>query len=1457
MPESYPTLAQCAVVAGAFKILLFPAYKSTDFEVHRNWLAITNTLPLSEWYYEKTSEWTLDYPPFFAYFEWLLAHAARLFDPAMLHVYNLNHESWQTVYFQRATVILTELVLAYALQMFIDTTPLPSKRAAQVAALSIFLSPGLLIIDHIHFQYNGFMYGILVLSLVLARCRATLLHCGLVFAALLCFKHIHLYLAPAYFVFLLRTYCLSSRSIFRIKFLNCVKLGGGIALIFGAAFGPFAAMKQIPQLLSHRVLIHLAPRLGLALKEDALHSVTRGLVGDTAFAVLPEIVPRVCFVLTLLFQGLPLIKLFAQPTWENFIGSITLCGYASFLFGWHVHEKAILLVIIPFSLIALRDRRHLGAFRPLAVAGHVSLFPLLFTPAEFPVKTIYTVFWLVLFLVAFDRLAPASTKPRFFLLDRFSTLYIAVSIPLIAYTSLFHQIIFGKSYEFLPLMFTSSYAAVLFKRKPVKFLPPPDIENENTEVWHIPQTGEIFATYEEYLNRMDFYKQRRFNNQITGHSGLTFFEAYSGELAGGLEVEATFPEALKGPILRKVQFQTVSRLDHLVDMIFDEFKHDYYPGEEVTVTIDGGERMHGLVRDKSTFGPRILADGSRTQPVTRYLVESKADAEFEAMVTDEHICRDRGAFTKQMLRSFIKKTVNREAWNGAPWLVKEEYAGQYHIDTRVPPHLRYDTKLQERKQLQAQKRAATHDVNGLHAGPVRLPELKPAPKSHKGKHGQQGGKGLKWPANMSVNGANGSHADHPAPVREPTPPPPPPPPKYPIEDLQLEPKEGSVRPPLKFMCRDAPVELRNGNTNHSGEPTYDHIDMASMGSLLETWDTLNVYCEIFQLDSFTFDDFVEAMSLASEEIPVQLFDEIHCSVLKILVDPEQEGGKVRITLPELEEKDSEEDEDEDDMDETAEPTPEPEPKPTGRATRGSLAKAEAERIAAEAAAAEEETLRAELESKHRAEELLREYDWIEHLRKRDFANGGWERIIVGLFHQLSKSERQEKLCEELLLQLVPPETEPTQEVVRQRYAELDINFRVRALQLLCMLTMETKAVRGYMEDCSETMTKYRKERIEWQRQRKQAVEEVRQLNEDRKAMLPESTPAEDSKEASNKGDDVKMTDADDSQLDKDDDVNATEKSNGKPQKKRRGRQSDKQRKLEEEEERKAKEKEAEDKEKTPKETVKLPPQQMKQYNKLLKEIQKKEDFIKECEAEVAILENDLREADCPRTRVLGKDRFWNRYYWFERNGMPYAGLPNSSTAYAEYANGCIWVQGPDELEREGYIDVPADLQNEYKAKFDMTIPERKAKEEGGTSIFNAKQWGYIAEPEHVDQLIRWLDPRGFNELKLRKELLNYRDKISAHMENRKKYLGLDEGKQEETTAAAATAATKRTSSRIREKTPEVRSYRCLQWENTMALEELGHLHMAQPPPPRSRKQTRKREALTEPAGRGATKARKK
>ncbi|MCJ1307375.1 glycosyl transferase [Agyrium rufum] len=432
------------------------------------------------------SQWTLDYPPFFAYFEWILSQAARYVDPQMLAVDNLEYSSFETVLFQRASVIVSELVLVFALHYYVKHSSASTKGLSHAAALSILLSPGLLIIDHIHFQYNGFLYGFLILSLSLARKQSTLLYSGIVFAVLLCLKHIYLYLAPAYFVYLLRAYCLSPKSMFSIRSVNCFKLAGSLAAVFGVAFGPFVYLGQLDQVITRlfpfsrglchaywapnvwalysfadRILIYVAPRVGLAVKQEALQSVTRGLIGDSSFAVLPEITPQTTFILTLASQVPALLVLFFNPNYPTFLTTLTLSAYSSFLFGWHVHEKAILLILLPASLLALQNRRYLTAYRPLAVAGHVSLFPLLFTNAEFPIKTAYTIFWLVLFLYVFNQLAPAAERTkRVFFLDRISGVYIAAAIGVTAYAEIVHGFVWGERYEFLPLMFTSTYCAL-------------------------------------------------------------------------------------------------------------------------------------------------------------------------------------------------------------------------------------------------------------------------------------------------------------------------------------------------------------------------------------------------------------------------------------------------------------------------------------------------------------------------------------------------------------------------------------------------------------------------------------------------------------------------------------------------------------------------------------------------------------------------------------------------------------------------------------------------------------------------------------------------------------------------------------------------------------------------------------------------------------------------------------
>ena len=57
----------------------------------------------------------LDYPPFFAYFEKVMSIPAYWIDPRIVDLQNLNYDSWSVIAYQRSTVILTELVLGWAL----------------------------------------------------------------------------------------------------------------------------------------------------------------------------------------------------------------------------------------------------------------------------------------------------------------------------------------------------------------------------------------------------------------------------------------------------------------------------------------------------------------------------------------------------------------------------------------------------------------------------------------------------------------------------------------------------------------------------------------------------------------------------------------------------------------------------------------------------------------------------------------------------------------------------------------------------------------------------------------------------------------------------------------------------------------------------------------------------------------------------------------------------------------------------------------------------------------------------------------------------------------------------------------------------------------------------------------------------------------------------------------------
>ncbi|KAF2003169.1 glycosyltransferase family 57 protein [Amniculicola lignicola CBS 123094] len=1579
MSELYPSIAQCAIVATAFKVLLFPAYKSTDFEVHRNWLALTHSLPTQEWYFEKTSEWTLDYPPFFAYFEWALSQAAAYIEPGLLNVKALGYDSWQTVYFQRTTVILTELVLVYALHLYVKGSQ--SKTTAHAAALSVLLSPGLLIIDHIHFQYNGFLYGILILSLVLARSNSTLLLSGLLFAALLCFKHIYLYLAPAYFIYLLRAYCLGQRSsfpYFSIRFFNCVKLGVGIISVFAAAFGPFAAWGQLPQVFTRlfpfsRGLCHaywapnfwalysftdrVAPYLGLAVNKEAINSVTRGLVGDTAFAVLPDVAPRTCFILTVVFQLPFLARLLARPTWDGFVGAVTLCGYASFLFGWHVHEKAILLVIIPFSLIALKDRRYFGAFRPLAVAGHVSLFPLLFTAPEFPIKTAYTICWLILFLLAFDRLAPASPHPRVFLLDRFSLVYIALSIPLIAYCSLFHGIVFGKRYEFLPLMFTSSYSAIgvtrrtaiktrlgsifgttsacddflldlrwasveLFSASSALHRPhcpppsrkgtgigyiqrgnapatPPSVATRPTDIAGAPDDlGSRYtrwssisaspsnsslthplstATLRGNLHRLrEVPQQKSFTCESTGHSFLTFFDARESEMEVSKEIDSTFPEGLRSRVLEFVQFQNTARMDDLVNIVFDHFREHFMEGDRVSIEQEGKSRYGTIsrIQDMSVTHNNVFTGQSPDDQFRSftYVLTMEDGGEIISRYKASELSRDRRIYSKLALKQFLRSTVSRDAWNGAPWMVKDHLAKRYNISTKVP-------EAKTRDAVMAAKKAANNmgPNNGVYPNHPNMPKgmnaMRPPlngqhlPRGPGLENGQTtfvnfsgsaqvlqhaNGRPMMPPplngyprpppsfTNMPpINGrlpplpfphfepghlnstANMAHHTGPqgvsislpfnpnfmqyqalAPPTLPQPQTFPPPKafepiKYPIDDLRIkQPRVNTTRPPIKFFSDDVP---------EGAEPPEKKfgIAMKSVGPLLCCWETLNVHDTIYTLDSFTFDDFVDAICFSSEEVECELLVEVHCSVLKQIIT---ESGKIEARLPLVEEAEDSEDE------ESKETTPEPEPEPPARATRSSLRRSGLSNVRQRTPTPEPP------KQVHQATEFLEDFNWIEQCKIRNFREGGWQAILVGLIYALSHSPVHKDACDQILAELVPAEEDATVENISKRYTYLDVNLRILALEMALQLTVDTPTFRDQLVAASQEMTRLRKEKIDYQRKRKELADELFRLDTDRKILEPlgtgpSPTDAKDSQ-------DVSMTGTDEAKEETEEAAESTEEPQTGNRKTRHTKTQKRKREADAAKKEKAKKAKAE--------AAKT--KQQLEYEKILTDIERKKEELKSCEASIDEMDDDLRETLVHRSKIIGKDRFLNKYYWFEHNGMPFAGVPNSSTADYGYANGRIWVQGPDEYEFQPNLEEPALSQD--LEEFGFTIPQRKEKEEGTTHLSTSNEWGYYDDPSDIEKLMTWLDERGLREKAFKKELSAFRGRIAEYMVKMKEHTSVPEKAQSEDEEESPPRISTRTKAQVDKETTKDR---CVLWTNSIMRAENGFNHSEEYEPPRKSK----------------------
>jgi alpha-1,3-glucosyltransferase len=109
----------------------------------------------------------------------------------------------------------------------------------------------LLMVDHVHFQYNGLLLGLLLLSLAAHEAGQVLVG-GVLFAVLLNFKHLYLVLAPVQFVYILRSWVCGRGWAVRLLAMTVA-----VTAVFAASLGPVIWSGQTRALLERCVILSL------------------------------------------------------------------------------------------------------------------------------------------------------------------------------------------------------------------------------------------------------------------------------------------------------------------------------------------------------------------------------------------------------------------------------------------------------------------------------------------------------------------------------------------------------------------------------------------------------------------------------------------------------------------------------------------------------------------------------------------------------------------------------------------------------------------------------------------------------------------------------------------------------------------------------------------------------------------------------------------------------------------------------------------------------------------------------------------------------------------------------------------------------------------------------------------------------------------------------------------------
>lgn len=353
-----------------------------DYEAQRHWMEITVNLPTEEWYFNTSNNdlmyWGLDYPPLTAYHSYLNGKIAHLINPDFVKLLSSRgYESYNHKFFMRSTVIVSDIVIyftsvllfhSYIYKLSPKTSQpkhgeVPEKSVRSNSKIPppivsflpqvgiVLLYPGLIMIDHGHFQYNCIPLG-LTISAVAVLLKNRFIIATIFFCLAINYKQMSLYHSLPFFVYML-SHCLPSKTqsfLGGLKRLICISLT--VVLVFWLVWFPFLKSREITLQVLHRLF-----PLARGIFEDKVSNVWCAVnifyKLNRSFSQIQ--MAKICIACVFLFSIPSLFNLFKYPTMNKFILSLINVSLSFFLFSYQVHEKSILLVATPVLLYFLFD----------------------------------------------------------------------------------------------------------------------------------------------------------------------------------------------------------------------------------------------------------------------------------------------------------------------------------------------------------------------------------------------------------------------------------------------------------------------------------------------------------------------------------------------------------------------------------------------------------------------------------------------------------------------------------------------------------------------------------------------------------------------------------------------------------------------------------------------------------------------------------------------------------------------------------------------------------------------------------------------------------------------------------------------------------------------------------------------------------------------------------------------